>query len=76
VRALVVLLALVSLALGACGGERDEAMPPPAPEAPAPSTRPDRPRAPEIEGTGLDGERLSLADLRGRAVIVNVWSSW
>jgi hypothetical protein len=51
-------------------------MPPPGPEAPAPSATPDRPRAPEVEGVGLEGELLSLADLRGRAVLVNVWSSW
>jgi hypothetical protein len=32
--------------------------------------------APKIAGTTLDGKRLSLADLRGRPVIVNIWSSW
>jgi hypothetical protein len=35
-----------------------------------------RPAAPPIEGTTLDGERISLADFRGRPVFVNVWSSW
>jgi cytochrome c biogenesis protein CcmG/thiol:disulfide interchange protein DsbE len=29
--------------------------------------------APAFAGTTLDGERLSLADLRGRPVIVNFW---
>jgi hypothetical protein len=35
-----------------------------------------RPAAPPIEGTTLDGERISLADFRGKPVFVNVWSSW
>jgi uncharacterized lipoprotein YbaY len=32
--------------------------------------------APNISGTTLDGETISLGDLRGRPVVVNVWSSW
>lgn len=32
--------------------------------------------APPIAGITLDGKRLSLASLRGRPVVVNVWSSW
>jgi hypothetical protein len=32
--------------------------------------------APAISGTTLDGKRLSLAALRGKPVLVNVWSSW
>jgi uncharacterized lipoprotein YajG len=32
--------------------------------------------APEIQGTTLDGETISLGDFRGRPVVVNVWSSW
>jgi RTX calcium-binding nonapeptide repeat (4 copies) len=35
-----------------------------------------RPPAPPIAGVTLDGERLSLASFRGRAVFVNVWASW
>jgi hypothetical protein len=31
---------------------------------------------PKIAGTTLDGKRLSIAQLRGKPVIVNVWSSW
>lgn len=34
------------------------------------------PPAPATTGITLDGKRLSLADLRGRPVLVNVWSSW
>ena len=29
-----------------------------------------------ITGTGLDGEAISLAEFRGRPLLVNVWSSW
>lgn len=29
-----------------------------------------------IAGTTLDGKRLSLSALRGKPVVVNVWSSW
>jgi hypothetical protein len=32
--------------------------------------------APEIAGTTLDGDELALSDLRGKKVIVNLWSSW
>lgn len=32
--------------------------------------------APAIRGVTLDGELLSLSDFRGRAVLVNVWTSW
>ena len=31
---------------------------------------------PQIAGTTFDGKRMSLAGLRGKPVIVNVWSSW
>lgn len=52
----------------------------PEPEETLPETQPATPvPAPEgtaIEGTGLDGESLSSAQLRGRPVLVNVWSSW
>ncbi|MER7503892.1 redoxin domain-containing protein [Nonomuraea pusilla] len=32
--------------------------------------------APALEGTTLDGRRVSLAALRGHVVVVNVWASW
>lgn len=31
---------------------------------------------PPIAGVTLDGDRLALADLRGKPVVINVWSSW
>lgn len=31
---------------------------------------------PEIEGKTITGDSLSLADLRGHVVVVNVWGSW
>lgn len=34
------------------------------------------PSVPRISGTTLDGKPLSVASLRGRPVLVNVWSSW
>jgi hypothetical protein len=34
------------------------------------------PQAVRLAGTTLEGKSLSLADFRGKPVIVNVWSSW
>ena len=31
---------------------------------------------PQIAGVTLDGERMALGDLRGKPVVINVWSSW
>jgi hypothetical protein len=33
-------------------------------------------KQPPIAGITLDGKRLALADLRGKPVVINVWSSW
>lgn len=32
--------------------------------------------APQFELTTFDGEKISLADLRGKAVVINFWASW
>jgi hypothetical protein len=74
-RALGILLALCALVATGCGGgsTMEEASPPV--EAP-PADAANRPPAPPIEGVSLEGERISLADFRGKAVFVNVWSSW
>jgi len=31
---------------------------------------------PELTGTGLQGEHLSAAELRGHVVVVSVWATW
>jgi thiol-disulfide isomerase/thioredoxin len=36
----------------------------------------ERPAAPKLSGTTLDGNRLALSDLAGHVVVVNVWGSW
>lgn len=36
----------------------------------------ERPVAPELTGTTLDGDDLSTADYAGRVVVLNVWGSW
>lgn len=33
-------------------------------------------RAPELNARTLDGQRIRLADLRGKVVIVDFWASW
>ncbi|MCK9871388.1 TlpA family protein disulfide reductase [Nocardiopsis dassonvillei] len=32
--------------------------------------------APEVSGTDLDGEEISLADYAGRILVLNIWASW
>ena len=61
------------LAAAACGGSGKESASSPPPPA---ATTAERVAAPAIAGTTLDGEPVDLADLRGRPVFVNVWSSW
>jgi hypothetical protein len=77
VRALGILVALCALAAVGCGGggSMAEETSPPVETAPPPEAA-NRPPAPAIEGESLDGQPISLADYRGRAVFVNVWSSW
>lgn len=36
----------------------------------------DRPKAPAISGTTLDGKPLDVAAMRGKVVVVNFWASW
>lgn len=36
----------------------------------------DRKPAPPVQGTTLDGAKLSLADYKGKIVVVNFWASW
>jgi cytochrome oxidase Cu insertion factor (SCO1/SenC/PrrC family) len=82
VRGLAVIVALFAVLAAGCGsGSGEEAgpttsTPTTSTETAPPEESPGRPPAPEIAGTTLDGEELSLADFRGRAVLVNVWSAW
>jgi hypothetical protein len=67
-RRLGVLLAAV-VTLVACGGGGGSGDGSPGTNAPA--------AAPvQLEGTTLDGRRVSLSDFRGTPVFVNVWASW
>jgi hypothetical protein len=78
VRALpIVAAACVLVAVGCGSGPTEEAAPPASTttEVEQPSAA-DRPPAPALQGTSLDGERITLAAYRGRAVLINVWSSW
>jgi cytochrome oxidase Cu insertion factor (SCO1/SenC/PrrC family) len=63
------LLLVLLVALAACGGgsEGNDAARPTGVESPA---------AVDIEGETLDGQRLSLTELRGKPTFVNVWASW
>lgn len=36
----------------------------------------DRPQAPTLRGSTLDGQTLDLADYRGKIVVLNFWASW
>jgi len=36
----------------------------------------ERDQAPEITGTSLDGDPISLDDFVGKVVVINVWGSW
>jgi cytochrome oxidase Cu insertion factor (SCO1/SenC/PrrC family) len=70
VRRLALIVLLVGLVAG-CGGAPNEATPP----AETTTENVGEP-APSVEGVTLDGARVSLAELQGRPVFVNVWSSW
>jgi thiol-disulfide isomerase/thioredoxin len=35
-----------------------------------------RPAAPMLSGKTINGDRLDLADLRGKVIVLNVWGSW
>jgi cytochrome c biogenesis protein CcmG, thiol:disulfide interchange protein DsbE len=64
VRAAVGLLTLAAVALAAACGEPDT---PPGE---------DLGEAPSYSAVTLDGEPVALADLRGEAVLLNVWATW
>jgi cytochrome oxidase Cu insertion factor (SCO1/SenC/PrrC family) len=73
--ALAVTATVLATFVVACGGGSD------GETVATPTVREDQGRlarepAPAIEGVSLDGETVSLADFRGRPVLVNIWSSW
>jgi len=77
------LVVLTALALAGCGGNEGDGPAPSAATTPTAAGSTERETAkppagngPDISGTGLDGEALSVADFRGKPVFVNVWSSW
>jgi cytochrome oxidase Cu insertion factor (SCO1/SenC/PrrC family) len=65
----VALLLALLLAVAGCGGETVSGTTTAATETTAAGTS-------RVAGTTLDGKRISLADFRGKPVLVNVWSSW
>ena len=65
---LVVLLTVVA----GCGGEDRSSQR----SSPAGPTTSGSAEGVELAGETLDGSALSLADLRGTPVFVNVWASW
>lgn len=73
---LALVIALCAVAVAGCGSSSSE--PTAAPDAAPAETQPPpgRDPAPAIDGTSVEGKPLALADYRGRAVLVNVWSSW
>jgi hypothetical protein len=76
-RPLGLLVALVLLA-AACGGssEPETQAETQTTTARATTAAPQTGPGSEITGESLDGGQLSLADFRGKRVLVNVWSSW
>lgn len=74
-RLLAVAVAVVAIASG-CGGSEESAAPVVESVVETETNPAGRPPAPELAGTTLDGEAISLGDFKGRPVLVNVWSSW
>ena len=60
----ILLLAAGVLALGGCGGEGGPRVPQPGDPAPAYAAK------------SMDGREVSLAGMRGSAVLLNVWATW
>ncbi|MGP9017831.1 TlpA family protein disulfide reductase [Streptomyces sp. BR1] len=83
-RRAAVAAALCLLTLSACSGSGHTAAPAPsgasasATSAPGITTvaKAERKPAPVLEGKDLDGKPLSLADYKGKVIVLNIWGSW
>jgi cytochrome oxidase Cu insertion factor (SCO1/SenC/PrrC family) len=64
----IALLVIALVTLAACGGDGTSS-------GDAPGTATSLVGV-TVEGETLDGGRVSLAELRGKPVFVNVWASW
>jgi thiol-disulfide isomerase/thioredoxin len=72
-----------ALAVAGCSGEAATAEGPRTPQLEAVDpgengliAEADRPDAPPLVGTTLEGEPLDVADYRGKVVVLNFWASW
>jgi hypothetical protein len=63
------LATVLVLVLAACGGGSGD-------EGAQTGTAPESVAGVSLGGETLDGKSLSLAELRGKPVFVNVWASW
>jgi hypothetical protein len=73
---LLVAAALLAILVTACGAGSDDEPTVATTTVNVEEAGSSREPAPLIEGTSLDGGSISLADFRGRPVLINVWSSW
>jgi hypothetical protein len=73
--AVALLVALIAVGCGSSDEQTTSTQPTTTSTDPLPSTPP-RVAAPPLSGESLAGEPIMLGDLRGRPVLINVWSSW
>ena len=74
----IAVIALLVLVATGCGSGDPEGAPPEQTTTAVSEQTTDSSRdaAPALSGESLEGESLALGDFRGRAVLINVWSSW
>ncbi|AWZ05814.1 MULTISPECIES: TlpA disulfide reductase family protein [unclassified Streptomyces] len=74
--AVAAVLAVAVSAAGCAPGNTPASSSAPAAAGLAPVPAADRKKAPDLEGESLTGERLQLADHRGKVVVLNVRGPW